>query len=79
MKTEDYWKRGFRFWIRFPIYIITDFFGIMNHWDKYKIFDLSVGIANKFEELEKRIQILEKRGEKNGRKRTRKSKNNSSI
>lgn len=78
MKIEDYWKRGFRFWIRFPVYFVADVLGIMSHWDKYNGLKWTVEVCNKLEELDKKIEALEKRWKNVGRKPSR-GKNQSTV
>ena len=74
LKIEDYWKRGFWHYLKYPIYFVADGLGIMSHWDKYRNLKFGLEVCNKLDELEKRVNALE-RGKKNGRKRTSRSKN----
>ena len=53
-------KRNWWFWLRFPIYIIADIFGIQNHWDKYNMLKLVEAQNAWISKLEARIDLLEK-------------------
>lgn len=62
---DEIWKRGFWYYIKYPIYIVTSIFGVMNSWDKYNMLEMVVMIFNRQNEFEKRIAALERRN-KNG-------------
>ena len=60
MKLKELEKRGLWFWIKYPIYIITDLLGIMNHFDRWNFIRLFIRLIEKQTKLEKRIEKLEK-------------------
>ena len=60
MSEETLMKRNWWFWLRFPIYIITDILGIQNHWDKYTMLKLTEAQHAWIRKLEERIDVLEK-------------------
>ena len=64
MHIDEFWKRGFWFWIKSPLYFVYEALGITSSWDKYNLLKFGVSVSNKFDELEKRIEVLEKRRNK---------------
>ena len=61
IREEDYWKRGFWFYVKFPLYIIYQMMGIASTYDRYNVFKWTVVSCNKFTELEERLEKLEKK------------------
>jgi len=57
-------KKGFWYYIKFPIYIITDLLGIMNHYDKNGQFKFNTEILDRQNSLAVRIDKLEKEAKK---------------